>query len=263
MPAPTNKFKERLVDGGMIGLWLGLTSPLVAELCARRGFDWLVIDGEHAPNDLSTILAQLQAIGQTHAAPVVRVPIGEAWLIKQVLDLGAQTLLVPMIETAEQARDMVAAVRYPPQGIRGVGAALARASEFNGISDYLTSANEETCLLLQIESRRGLENLDAIATVEGVDGVFIGPADLAADMGHLGQPGAAEVKAAIETAIPQILDAGKAAGILTSDHEQAERYLKLGAQFVAVGSDVGLISGAAGSLRAKFRLMQSNRDNRT
>lgn len=263
MPAPVNPFKARLSEGGMIGLWLGLTSPLVAELCARRGFDWLVIDGEHAPNDLGTILAQLQAIGQTDAAPVVRVPIGEAWLIKQVLDLGAQTVLVPMIETADQAEAMVAAMRYPPQGVRGVGAALARASKFNGIADYLTTANDQTCLILQIESRRGLENLDAITAVDGVDGVFIGPADLAADMGYLGKPGADEVKAAIETAIRRILAASKAAGILTSDHGQAARYLDMGAQFVAVGSDVGLISGAAGSLHAKFKPSADRKGTKT
>lgn len=255
MPAPTNSFKRALKAGqAQIGLWLGLANSYTAELCAGAGFDWLLIDGEHAPNDIPSILAQLQAIQRASGSHVaVRVPIGETWLIKQVLDLGAQTILVPMVETAEQARALVRAVRYPPNGVRGVGAALARASAFNRIPDYLQSADEEICLLLQIESRAGLTALEEIASVEGVDGVFVGPADLAADMGFLGRPGGAEVQTAVEDALGRIQACGKAAGILTSDNALARRYLELGATFVAVGSDVGLLVSASSALLKQFR----------
>ncbi|MES2432441.1 MAG: HpcH/HpaI aldolase/citrate lyase family protein [Pseudomonadota bacterium] len=252
MPAPLNTFKAALAAGRpQIGLWLGLANSITADLCANAGFDWLLIDGEHAPNDIPTILAQAQAIGnRSHA--IVRPPVGEAHLIKQVLDLGVQTILVPMIESAEQAAAMARAMLYPPHGVRGVGAALARASNFGTTPAYLATANAQTCLLLQIESRAGLSALEAIAATEGVDGVFIGPADLAADMGHLGNPAASEVQVAVEGALKRIMAQGKAAGILTSDRLLAQRYLDLGASFVAVGSDVGLLSGAAAELRGAF-----------
>lgn len=255
MPAPENRFKRALVDGrAQIGLWLGLANAYTAELCAGAGFDWLLIDGEHAPNSIPTMLAQIQAIQRGSSTQVVvRVPIGETWLIKQVLDLGAQTVLVPMVETADQARELVRAVRYPPNGVRGVGAALARASAFNRIGDYLQTADREVCLLVQVENRAGLEALDAIASVDGVDGVFVGPADLAADMGFLGRPGAPEVQAAVEDALRRIRSHGKAAGILTSDQALARRYLEIGATFVAVGSDVGLLVRATNALIKQFR----------
>jgi len=252
MPAPINPFKAALTAGRpQIGLWLGLANPITADLCANAGFDWLLIDGEHAPNDIPTILAQAQAIG-SRAHPIVRPAVGEVHRLKQILDLGVQTVLVPMIETAEQAAEMARAMLYPPQGVRGVGAALARASNYGTTPGYLASANAQTCLLLQIESRAGLAALDAIAATPGVDGIFIGPADLAADMGHLGNPGAPEVQAAVEDALRRIIRCGKAAGILTSDRVLAQRYLDLGASFVAVGSDVGLLSGATAELRAAF-----------
>jgi 4-hydroxy-2-oxoheptanedioate aldolase len=252
MPAPFNPFKAALAAGKpQIGLWLGLAGPITAELCAHAGFDWLLVDGEHAPNDIPSILAQVQAIGaRSHA--VVRPPIGQTHLIKQILDLGVQTILVPMVETAIQAQEMARAMLYPPQGVRGVGAALARASAYGTVPEYLTSANAQTCLLLQIESVAGLAALEAIAATEGVDGIFIGPADLAADMGYLGQSGAAEVQAAVESGLARILAAGKAAGILTADRALAQRYLDLGATFVAVGTDVGLLSSATHDLRAAF-----------
>lgn len=255
MPAPQNSFKRALTEGRkQIGLWLGLANPYTAELCAGAGFDWLLIDGEHAPNSIPTLLSQIQAIhGSSQSHVAVRVPIGETWLIKQVLDLGAQTVLVPMVETAEQARELVRAIRYPPNGVRGVGAALARASAFNRIGDYLPTADAEVCLLVQLESRAGLDALDEIASVEGVDGVFIGPADLAADMGFLGRPGAPEVQAAVEDALLRIQSHGKAAGILTSDNALARRYIELGATFVAVGSDVGLLVNATSALLKQFR----------
>ncbi|GAA2847073.1 2,4-dihydroxyhept-2-enedioate aldolase [Aminobacter aminovorans] len=254
MPAPRNNFKAALLNGDtQIGLWLGLANAYTAEICAGAGFDWLVIDGEHAPNDIPVMAAQLQAITASGSHAVVRPPIGETWIIKQLLDIGAQTILVPMVETADQARELVKAMRYPPHGVRGVGAALARASAFNRIPDYLATANDQTCLLVQLESRAGLAELEAIAAVNGVDGIFIGPADLAADMGYLGKPGAPEVQAAVEDAIRRIGISGKAAGILTSDANLAQRYLDLGASFVAVGNDVGLLAQATSTLAAKFK----------
>ena len=255
MKIPQNTFRDALKAGQpQIGCWVGFASPDVAEALAGCGFDWLLIDGEHAPNSIPTMLAQIQAIQRESSSEVVvRVPIGETWLIKQVLDLGAQTVLVPMVETAEQARELVRAVRYPPNGVRGVGAALARASAFNRIGDYLQTADREVCLLVQVENRAGLEALDAIASVDGVDGVFVGPADLAADMGFLGRPGAPEVQAAVEDALRRIQSHGKAAGILTSDQTLARRYLEIGATFVAVGSDVGLLVGATNALIKQFR----------
>jgi 4-hydroxy-2-oxoheptanedioate aldolase len=252
MPAPSNPFKAGLAAGvPQIGLWLGLANPITADLCANAGFDWLLVDGEHGPNDIPTILSQVQAIG-SRSHVIVRPPLGETHRIKQILDLGVQTILVPMIETAEQAAAMARAMLYPPQGVRGVGAALARASNFGTTPAYLATANAQTCLLLQIESRAGLAALEPIAATPGVDGIFIGPADLAADMGYLGNPGAADVQAAVEDAVRRILAQGKAAGILTADRALAQRYLDLGATFVAVGSDVGLLSGATAQLRAAF-----------
>lgn len=254
MPAPKNMFKAALREGRtQIGLWVALANAYTAEICAGAGYDWLLLDAEHAPNDIQTLVAQLQGLAKYPVHPIVRPPIGEAWLIKQILDIGAQTILVPMIETREQAEAMVRAVRYPPHGIRGVGASLARASAFNRIPDYLQTANDEVCLLLQIESRAGLANLDAIASTQGVDGVFVGPADLAADMDFLGRPGATEVQAAVEDALKRIQSHGKAAGILTADQALARRYLELGAAFVGIGSDVGLLANATTKLAADFR----------
>ena len=253
MPAPRNTFKSALLEGrAQIGLWLALANPVAAEICGGAGFDWLLLDGEHAPNDIPLLAAQLQALSALPTHPIVRVPIGETWLIKQVLDIGAQTVLVPMVETVDHARALARAMRYPPDGVRGVGAALARVSAYDRIPDYLTTANDEVCLLVQIESRAGLAALDEIAAVDGVDGVFIGPADLAADMGYLGNPGAPEVKAAVEEALKRIQSHGKPAGILTGDKAFARHCLDLGATFVAVGHDVGLLGDAAAALASEF-----------
>lgn len=200
MPARKNIFKARLrTRETQLGLWIGLGNPSVAELAAGTGFDWLLLDGEHGPNGLRDLLAQLRAVGNRGAHPIVRTRDDNRAEIKQMLDIGAQSLLVPMIESGAQAREVVRSVLYPPQGVRGVGAALARASDYNGIPDYLQTANNEICLLLQVESIAGIEALDDILAVEGVDGVFVGPADLAADMGFLGRPGAPEVQAVIVT----------------------------------------------------------------
>lgn len=252
MPAKTNMFKSRLKAGDIqIGLWVAMGDASVAELAAGCGFDWLVIDGEHGPNGLRDVLAQLRAVGEK-SHPVVRVRDDNRAVIKQMLDIGAQTLLVPMIDAAEQAREVVRSVSYPPQGVRGVGAALARASEYGGVSDYMQNANDEVCLLLQVENRAGIEALDDILKVEGVDGIFIGPADLAADMGYLGNPGAPEVQAVVVDALTRIRAAGRAAGILTSDRKLAASYAEMGVEFLAVGSDVGVMRAGLIALRGAF-----------
>ncbi|MCI4665108.1 MAG: HpcH/HpaI aldolase/citrate lyase family protein [Neomegalonema sp.] len=252
MPAPVNWFRARLRAGEtQIGLWLGLGDPSCAELCAQAGFDWLVIDAEHGPNELRDVLAQLRAIGGG-AQPVVRVRDDNRALIKQMLDIGAQTILVPMIESAEQAREAVRSAHYPPVGVRGVGAALARASAYNAIPDYLATADEQICVLLQVESMTAVAALDEILAVDGVDGIFVGPADLAADMGFLGAPGAPEVQDVVSDVLSRIHAAGKAAGILTSDRTLAQGYAEMGVEFLAVGSDVGVLSGGLKALRAAF-----------
>lgn len=254
MDMPVNTFKVRLQSGeAQIGLWLGLADPYCAELAANAGFDWLLIDGEHAPNDLRGMLGQLQAVAPYPSHPVIRPVIGDTALIKQVLDIGVQTLLVPMVESAEQARELVRAIHYPPSGVRGVGSALARASRWNSIPGYLDKADEQMCLLVQIENQEGLANLDAIAAVEGVDGVFIGPADLSASMGFRGNPGHPDVQAAIEDAIARIQKAGKAAGILSADQKLARRYIELGAAFVAVGVDTTVLMRGLQTLAATFK----------
>jgi 4-hydroxy-2-oxoheptanedioate aldolase len=253
MAAPINPFKAALKEGrAQIGLWVALANPVSAELVAGCGFDFLVIDGEHAPNDVPGILAQLQATAASPSHVVVRPPIGETWLIKQILDIGAQTVLVPMVDTAEQAQALVAAMRYPPEGVRGV-ASLTRAAAFGRTPDYLKTANREVCLLVQVETRKGLENIDAIAAVEGVDGVFIGPSDLSAALGHLGDAMHPEVTGAIEDAIVRIARAGKAPGILMADEAFARRCLDLGALFVAVGSDAVLLSKGAQALATRYK----------
>ncbi|WP_420992202.1 4-hydroxy-2-oxoheptanedioate aldolase [Cupriavidus sp. 30B13] len=252
MPA-NNPFKAALSAGKpQIGLWVSMASPYLAEVSATAGFDWLLIDGEHAPNELGGILHALQAVAPYPSQPVVRAVAGEVPLIKQLLDIGARSLLVPMVDTAAQAAALVAATRYPPRGIRGVGSAIARASRWNARTDYLAVADDEICLLVQAETVTALQNLEAICAVDGVDGVFIGPADLAASMGHRGNPGHPEVQAAIEGAMRTIVASGKAAGTLTSDNDLARRYLALGCTFVATGVDVLVYANAARSLAAEF-----------
>ncbi|APG89358.1 4-hydroxy-2-oxoheptanedioate aldolase [Sinorhizobium americanum] len=253
MPAPTNPFKAAIREGRFqLGLWVALASPYAAEVVAGSGYDWLLIDGEHAPNDLPLLAAQYRAIAGRGSHPIVRLPVGDTALIKQVLDTGVQTLLIPMVDTIEQARQLVRAVRYPPHGIRGVGAALGRATNFGRITDYLQNANDEICLILQIESRAGLAALDEIAALDGVDGLFIGPSDLAADMGHLGNPAHPDVRAAIVDGFARIHKAGKARGILTLDPVQARDYRDLGADFMAIGTDVTLLVSATERLRLEY-----------
>lgn len=254
MPAPKNRFKQALKEGRpQIGLWQALANPYTVEICAEAGYDWLLLDAEHGPNDVPLLVSQLQAMKGSASTAVIRPPIGETWIVKQLLDIGAQTLLIPMVDSKAMAEAMVKAVRYPPHGVRGVGAALARASAFNRATDYLQTANDEVCLLVQVESRSGLAALDDIAGTKGVDGIFIGPADLAADMGFLGKPGAPEVQAEVEKALARIQSHGKAAGILIGDLGLAKRYLELGATFVAIGNDVTLLANATTRLLADFR----------
>jgi 4-hydroxy-2-oxoheptanedioate aldolase len=254
MSLPQNTFKRALAEGKpQFGLWAALADAYVTELLATAGFDWLLIDNEHAPNDVRSTLAQLQAVAAYASHPVVRPVRSDSALIKQLLDIGAQTLLLPMIDTAEQAADAVAATRYPPQGIRGVGSALARASRWNRIPDYLTTAANELCVLVQVETVQGMENLRAIAAVDGVDGVFFGPSDLSASMGLLGKPGHPTVREAIRNGIQTVRRAGKAAGVLAPDPAIAADYLEAGATFVAVGTDTGLLSRAAADLAGSYK----------
>lgn len=250
-----NAFKQALKAGRpQVGLWLSMAQPYSAEICATAGFQWLLIDGEHAPNDLASTLSQLQAVAPYPGHPVVRVVNADKDGIKKLLDIGVQTLLVPMIDTAEQARAVVAATRYPPLGVRGVGAAVARASRWGLRRDYVDQADDEACVLVQAETATALRNLQDICAVDGVDGVFIGPADLAASLGHRGKPTHPEVQSAIDGAIRTIVASGKAAGTLTGDPTLARHYLELGASFVAVGIDVTLLAQATRRLAADFQL---------
>ena len=254
MDMPVNPFKRALATGQtQIGLFLGLAHAYSAEIVATAGFDWLLIDGEHGPNDLQGIIAQLQALAPYPVRPVVRTPDHDVARIKQWLDGGAQTLMVPMVESAAEAAKLVRAMRYPPHGVRGVGTAMARAARWNGVADYFARADSEMCLIVQIESTHGLAALDEILAVDGVDAVFIGPSDLAASMGHLGQPGHPEVKAAVETAIGQIAAAGKAAGVFSADPATAGAYQAIGARFLLVGVDTLLLRNAAVALADRFK----------
>ena len=250
-----NTFKQALAARRpQIGLWLSMAQAYSAEVCATAGFQWLLIDGEHAPNELTSTLQQLQAVAPYPSHPVVRAVNADKDGIKKLLDIGVQTLLVPMIDTAEQAAAVVAATRYPPHGVRGVGAAVARASRWGLRRHYLDEADGETCVLVQAETVTALRNLASICAVDGVDGVFIGPADLAASMGHRGDPTHPEVQAAIDAAVRTIVASGKAAGTLTGDAALARHYLSLGASFVAVGIDVTLLAQATRRLAADFEL---------
>lgn len=231
-----------------LGLWQALATPYTAEICAQAGYDWLLFDGEHAPNTLQTLLAQLQAVAPYPVHPVARVPIGDPVHIKQYLDIGFQTLLLPMVDSAAQAAGLVSASRFPPRGTRGVASATSRVSRFGADTAYLGQAHERVALIAQIESRAALDAVDAIAAVEGIDALFIGPADLAASLGHLGDPRHADVQAAIEKARAAIAAAGKPAGIFALDIADARARIAQGFAFVSIGTDVGLIANGARAL---------------
>ena len=253
MELPINSFKRALKAGQLqIGLWSSLASHVAAEVIAGAGFDWLVIDAEHGPNDVPIVLNQLQAMAASPVHPIVRPPWNDAVVIKRLLDVGVQTLLVPYVQNADEARRAVAATRYPPRGVRGFAAAT-RASRFGRVKDYHARCEAELCVLVQLETRAALGQIDAIAAVEGIDGLFIGPGDLSADLGYLGQLGHPEVQSVIEDAIAHIQRAGSVAGILTPDEKLARRYIELGCRYVAVGSDLGILARGAEQLAARFK----------
>ena len=253
MDLPKNPFKHAIRAGRQqIGLWVSLANSYSAELVAGSGFDWLVLDGEHSPNDPTTIIEQLQAVAPYPVSAIVRPAWNDKVLIKRYLDVGAQSLLIPYVQNAAEAAAAVAAIRYPTRGVRGV-AGTTRASRFGRVPDYAKRAEEELCLLVQIETREGLDNLDAIARVDGVDGIFIGPADLAAGLGHLGDQQHAEVQAAIQDAIKRIRGHGKPAGILATDEASTRRYMQWGTTFTAVGLDAMVLAREADALARKFK----------
>ena len=251
--ASRNRFKQALAKGErQVGMWCGLASPLVAEIVAGAGFDWIVIDGEHGPNDIPLLMSQLQAMKGGTAEPVFRVPWNDLVVIKRALDVGARTLIVPYVQSVEEARKAVTATLYPPRGVRGV-AGQVRAAEFGRIKDYLKTAHLDTCVIVQLETKAGLAAIEGIGAIEGIDGMFIGPNDLAADFGQLGNMGHPEVQAAIKDAAQRIRATGKAAGTLAFNHDDVERQFDLGFNFTAVGTDVSILARGAEGLAARFK----------
>ena len=250
---PVNRLKRALAGGQLqIGLWSTLASHIAAEVSAGSGFDWLLLDIEHAPNDVATVHRQLQAMQSSATSAVVRPAWNDPVMFKRLLDLGVQSLLVPFVQNAEDARRAVAATRYPPHGIRGV-ATTTRANRYGRVKDYLARAHDEILVIVQIETRAALAALESIAEIDGIDGLFIGPSDLAADMGHLGQNGHPEVRAAIEDAVVRIVRTGKTAGILAAVEADARHWIEAGCQFVAVGNDTGILARQTEALAAKFK----------
>lgn len=253
MELPRNSFKHAIAAREpQIGLWCSLCSNIAAEIVADSGFDWLVIDAEHSPNELPDVLAALQAVASGTASPVVRPPWNDPVMIKRILDIGAQTVLLPYVQNAEEAARAVAATRYAPEGIRGVTSA-GRAARYGRVADYLKTAAREICVIAQVETRQALDQLEAIASVEGVDAVFIGPSDLAASLGHVGHPQHPEVQAALEDAGRRLKAIGVPAGIFTVSEEEAQRYIDWGYVFVAVGVDVALLARGADALAKRFK----------
>ncbi len=253
MELPPNPFKRALKAGErQIGLWCSLSSSYSAELLAGSGFDWLLLDTEHSPNELDMVIAQLQAIAPYPTHPIVRVPWNDMVMIKRFLDIGAQSLLIPYVQTEEEAKNAIAYTRYPPEGVRGI-AGTVRANRFARVKDYHKRAHEEICVLVQIETQAGIDNLDRIAAVDGIDGVFIGPADLHASLGYRGETANPKVKPVIDAAIRRIRVAGNAPGILTGVEADAHRWLDLGCQFVAVGLDAAILARGSEQLAGKFK----------
>ena len=251
-PLPPNVFKAGLARGEqMIGLWCSLADAYPAEIVAGAGFDWLLLDTEHSHADVATVLAQLQAVAPYPCSPVVRPAVNDPVLIKRLLDVGAQSLLIPQVESAEEARAAVAATRYAPAGVRGV-AGLTRATRFGRVKDYATRAHSELCVLVQVESHHALREIEQIASVDGVDGIFIGPGDLAASLGHPGDLNAPAVISAVEEAIGRVRAARRPAGVLTTDPTFARRCIDLGTTFTAVGVDVGLLARGADAVARSF-----------
>jgi 4-hydroxy-2-oxoheptanedioate aldolase len=256
MDLPVNTFKRRLLVGErQVGLWLSLSDPVSTELAAGAGFDWLCIDAEHSPTDLRTLLVQLQAASAYPCAMLVRMPWGDRVMIKQYLDLGFQTLVVPMVESAEQAAHIVESMRYPGTGLEGGARGVVnvtRAGRWGRVPDYLKRAHEELCLIVQIETAKGVDNIEAIAAVPGVDSLFIGPGDLAASLGHIGEPAHPKVQAAIEDAVARIIAAGKPAGVFAIDEAMADRFFARGCTYASVGADTRVLAKGLDALRRRF-----------
>ena len=247
-------FREALAaaDRPLAGMWVASGSTVAAEICAGAGLDWLLLDMEHGPNGLESVLAQLQAVAPYPVTPVVRVPFGDTVTIKQVLDLGAQNILVPMVSSASEAEAVVSAAHYPPRGRRGVGAALARSSRWGRVEGYVPDASSHVSVVVQIETAEGVANAAEIAAVDGVDGVFVGPADLSAAMGLTGLQTHPDVQAAVRATFDAVNAAGKPVGVNAFDHDVARAYLDAGASFVAVGADVTLLVQGSSRLAAAF-----------
>jgi 4-hydroxy-2-oxoheptanedioate aldolase len=254
MDLPPNLFKQALAEGRLqIGLWCALASNIAAEIISDAGFDWILLDTEHAPNEIAGLLPQLQAMARSTATPIARPAWNDPVLIKRIMDLGVHTLLIPWVQSAEEAQRAVAASRYAPEGFRG-SAGGVRAGRYGRIHDYLRHANAQACVLVQAETQAALDNLEAIASVDGVDGVFIGPSDLAASLGHLGHPGHPQVQDAIAGAVRRLKAIGKAAGILAPVESDARRYIDWGYTFVAVGSDQGVLARGTDALVRTFKV---------
>jgi 4-hydroxy-2-oxoheptanedioate aldolase len=250
---PVNPFKRALKANRLqIGLWCSLSSHYATELVAGSGFDWILLDTEHSPNDLESVLQQLQAAAPYPTHPVVRVPWNDMVTIKRYLDIGAQSLLIPYVQNAEEAKAAVAYTRYPPAGMRGVAGAT-RATRFGRAKDYAKRAHEEICVLVQVETQTALDQIEKIAAVDGVDGVFIGPADLHASLGYAGETNNPKVMPVIDDAIRRIRKGGKAPGILTGVEADAKRWIECGGLFVAVGADTGVLARGTEALAAKFK----------
>ena len=248
-----NSFKRRLLAGErLIGCWCSLASPISTEVLGVAGFDWLLLDGEHSPNDVISFIPQLMAMKDSVSAPVVRPSSNDAIEIKRLLDAGFYNFLVPMVESVDEARRAVAATRYPPKGVRGVSVSQ-RSNRFGSVPDYFARIDEQICVLVQIESRKGLQAATEIASVDGVDGVFVGPSDLAAALGHLGNANHPEVQQAIAAVFESVKAVGKSLGILAPVEADARRYLEMGAKFVAVGSDLGVFRNGTQALRDRFK----------
>jgi len=253
MQFPANELKRNLRAGKVqVGCWISLASVASAEICAGAGFDWVLIDMEHAPNELAMVHHQLHAAAPYPTSTVVRAPWNDTVLIKRLLDVGVQNLLLPYVQSAEEARRAVAAVRYPPRGVRGVSA-NSRANRFGRVKDYFARADDEVCLLLQIETRAAIGQIEQIAAIDGVDGLFIGPQDLAADLGQLGNPAHPDVRAAIGEAISRIKATGKAPGLLNYNEPDAKAWIEKGAQFVAVTSDQFLLARETAAVAGRFK----------
>ncbi|MEL7121393.1 MAG: HpcH/HpaI aldolase/citrate lyase family protein [Bacteroidota bacterium] len=249
-----NQLKKQLLSGQKsYGIWHGIPNSYIAELCAGAGFDWVCIDGEHGPFDFNQVIQNLQAIQLHSSSAVVRVPTADPVIIKQVLELGAQNIVIPMIESAEQAELMVKAMLYPPEGIRGIGAGFARAAQWGRVDDYLHMANEQMCCICQVETVKGVEALDEMLKVEGLDVIFIGPADLAASMGYLGQAAHPEVVQLIIDCIKKIVKARKSAGFLTSHKPSIQAFIDAGAKMIGVGADATLFADATQQVLEKYK----------